>query len=168
MRNKNFKTGFGLIEIVVATALISGSLFALALISQIATRASSEGISGLKGTYLAEEAMEAVRSIRDDGWTVNIKPLFLDEIYYPSFSFSKWSLSTTSPGLIDGYDRQVIFEEVWRRSADDNIIPAESVEDKYIDPDTLKLRITVSWPKAGQDATSSVQLINYLANVFLD
>lgn len=169
MRNKNLNRGFGLVEIVIASALISGSLFALAAITRLALRASGENVSSLKGAYLAEEALEAARSIRDDGWTANITPVFLDQIYYPIFSAPKWSLSSTTPGLIDGiYGRQIIFEEVYRRTSDDNIVPADSPENKYLDSGTLKVRISVSWPKAAQNATSSIELINYISNIFLD
>ena len=164
-----FNKGFGLIEIVVSTALIASSLFALAAIARTALRASGEGLSATKGSYLAEEALEAVRSIRDDGWTANISPLVLGETYYPEFSSSKWELFTTSPGLIDGaFERNVVFEEVFRRTSDDNIVPADSPDDKELDEDTLKITASVSWPRAGSDATSSVELINYLTNLFED
>lgn len=169
MWNKNLNRGFGLTEIVIASALISGSLFALAAMSQLALRVSGENILSLKGVYLAEEALEAARSIRDDGWTTNVVPIILGQTYYPVFSASKWSISATNPGPLDGtHERKIIFEEVWRRVSDDNMVPADSPENKYLDPGTLKLRIIVSWPKPAKNATSSVELINYISNIFLD
>ena len=168
MLNKNTKSGFGLIEIVVATALISSSLFALSAISQLALRASDGSLMAIKGSYLAEEAFEAARSVRDDGWTANISVLVLEQPYYPVFSSSKWSLSPTSPGMTDGlFERRVIFSEVWRKTADDNIVASTSPDNKYLDQNTLEVSIFVSWPKTG-GVTSSVELVNYLTNLFED
>ena len=70
--------------------------------------------------------------------------------------------------MTDGlFERRVIFSEVWRKTADDNIVASTSPDNKYLDQNTLEVSIFVSWPKTG-GVTSSVELVNYLTNLFED
>lgn len=168
MPNKFLSKGFGLLEIIISVALISGSLFALASVAQLALRATNESFFGAKASFLAEEGLESARFVRDNGWTANITPLARGANYYPVFSSGQWLMSTTSPGLTDNiFDRRIIFEDVYRRASDDNIVPQDSPDNKYLDVNTVKVRSLVLWPKVGE-ATSSVELITYLTNLFGD
>lgn len=168
MQNKLSENGFGLLEIIISAALISGSLFALASVARLTLRATGESFLGAKASFLSEEALESARFVRDNGWTANITPLADGVYYYPVFSAGEWVMATTSPGLVDGtFDRRVIFEDVYRRTSDDNIVPSDSPDSKYLDSNTVKVRALVSWPVVG-GATSSVELITFLTNLFGD
>ena len=64
-----FKSGFSLLELVLAVAIFSFSSFALATMiidSNISTRLSADRTDAL---LYAKEGVEAVRSIRDNDWT---------------------------------------------------------------------------------------------------
>lgn len=168
MPNKFSNKGFGLLEIIISVALISGSLFALASVAQLALRATNESFFGSKASFLAEEGLEAARFTRDNGWIANVVPLARQANYYPVFASGEWLMSTSSPGLVDNiFDRRITWEDVYRRASDDNIVPPDSPETKYLDSNTVKVRALVSWPKVGE-ATSSVELITYLTNLFGD
>ncbi|MEK7567223.1 MAG: hypothetical protein AAB527_03775 [Patescibacteria group bacterium] len=169
MSNKFLNQGFGLLEIIISAALISSSLFSLAYMTKVALRATTESFLNAKASYLAEEALEAARFIRDKGWSANIDPLISGSVYYPVFLAGGWVASTTSPALIDGiFGRQMVFEDVYRSIANSNIVPADSGEPKVLDPDTIKVTAAVSRLKGSGTASSSVELITYITNLFKD
>jgi len=169
MSNKSSNFGFGLLEIVVSTALISASLFSLAYMSKIALRATTESFLNVKASFLAEEALEAVRFVRDKGWSANIDPVIAGDAYYVLFSAGGWSIATSSQGLVDGiFERAVFFENVYRSIEDDSIVPEESEEPKVLDPDTVKVAAVVSRLKGFEAATSSVEFTTYMTNLFED
>ena len=169
MLNKVSNQGFGLLEIIISAALISASLFSLAYMTKTALRATTESFFNAKASYLAEEALEAARFIRDKGWSANIDPLISGSVYYPVFSAGGWAASSTSPGPIDGiFERQMVFEDVYRSIADDSIVPSDSAEPKYLDTGIVKVTADILWIKGSSAATSSVELITYIANIFGD
>src|SRR3990167_8830420 len=71
----NENAGFGLIEVVIVTAIITVSLFAFLQAGILAVRLLRNEKENLELTLLAGEAMEAVRAVRDDSWTANIAPV---------------------------------------------------------------------------------------------
>ncbi len=117
--------GFGLIEVVVVSALVVTALVGFAQAGATAVRLLHSEQNNLEATLLAREALEAVRSVRDESWAGNIawrtqSPLASPSFwYYPTVVNGKWLLATTSPGLISGtYNQYVFFERVGRDSSD--------------------------------------------------
>ncbi len=156
-------------EIVISTAIISASLFSLVYMTKIALRASTESFLNAKASFLGEEALEAARFVRDQGWSANIDPLISGDAYYPVFSASGWTMVTTGPALIDGiFEREIFFEDVYRSTEDDSIVPFDSAEPKVLDPDTIKATAVISRLKGPTAATSSVALTTYITNLFQD
>ncbi len=156
--------GFGLIEILIASAIVSASLITLTATSQIAFRLTKESVERTQAGFLAEEAVEVTRVLRDASWSSYIAPLSPAVAYYPSFSAttSAWSFSTSTPSFIYGiFDRTVIFDDVYRRDADGEIVPPDSPDPKTIDPDTKKITARVEW---GQGKNISVA--TYFTNLF--
>lgn len=118
MSENKFQTGFGLIEIVIVTALVTVALFGFLQAGIASVKLLRNERESLEGYLLAKEAMEAVRSVRDESWT-SISSLNNGVNYYPVVENSKWKLSQTSPGFINGrYDRYVIFDQVLRDGQD--------------------------------------------------
>ena len=118
---KSRNVGFGLIEIIIVTAIIAGTFFGFLQAGIVSLKLLRNEKENLEAVLLAQEAMEAVRSVRDESWAGNIRwrtqsPLNSPSLpYYPVVVNSKWSLATTSPGLINGkYNRYVIFGKVSR------------------------------------------------------
>ena len=145
--------GFGLIEIVVVTAIVITALFAFSQAGILSVRLLRAEKENLEATLLAQESMEAVRMLRDESWTQNIASLVNGTTYYPVVENGKWKLSVTSPGLINGiYPRLVLFDEV-RRDAQDRIASSGSA-----DVGTKKLTSRVTW------AGKQKELITYITN----
>ncbi len=155
------QNGFGLIEVVVVTALVVTALFGFAQAGSVAVRLLASERENLEATLLAQEALEAVRGARDQSWGSQIawrtqSPLASPSLsYYPTVVASKWSLATSSPGLVNGiYDRYVVFEKVSRDPSDD-IVSSGGTDD----PGTRKVTAVAS-----STAGRSVVLTAYLTD----
>lgn len=145
--------GFGLIEIVVVTAVITITLFAFLQTGIVAIKLLRAEKQNLEAMMLAQESFEAVRSIRDESWTGNIAPLTNGIPYYPVVISNKWALTTTDPGLINGkYTRYVIFDQVVR-DAQDKISSTGTT-----DNGTRKLTARTTWD------SKQIELVTYITN----
>lgn len=151
------KQGFGLIEIVIVTAIVSGALFAFSQAGAFALKLLRHEKETLEMTLLAQEGLEAARSVRDRAWndiasrTDAGSP---SSLYYPILSAGKWVLTATSPGLISSkYTRSLIFEKVMRNGSD-TIVAAGGTDD-------TGTRKVISRVAAG---TRTVELAAYLTD----
>ncbi|MEK7074874.1 MAG: type II secretion system protein [Patescibacteria group bacterium] len=144
---------FGLIEIVIVTAIVGATLAGFLQASILSVRLLRVEREMLEATMLAQEGMEAVRLVRDESWTNNIAPLANDTIYYPIIINNKWMISANNPGVFNSrYTRHIVFNQVFRNGTDD--IAASGTADSG----TRKITITVSW------GSKQVQLVSYLTN----
>jgi Tfp pilus assembly protein PilV len=158
--HKNQK-GFGLIEI-----LIVGAVIAIGFVSIAAFLVYSSGLTfrvtrNTEAVSLAEEGMEAVRSMRDESWSANIAVLTSGTTYYPEVSGNKWTLTTIKPGLVNGlYNRTVVIGDV-NRDANDDIAPSGTP-----DVDTKEVVVKVSWNEnqVTKDVTLTTYITNFLSN----
>ena len=106
---------------------------------------------------LAEEGIEGVRSLRDDGWTTNITTLTENATYYPVISANKWTLTNTNPGTVNNlYTRTVVIAGVNRDVNDDIAVAGTD------DPNTKEVTVKVTW-KEGQDV-QDVTIVTYITN----
>lgn len=127
-RRSHYVDGFGLIEIIIVTAIVTGTLFGFLQAGIVSLKLLRSEKENLEAALLAQEALEAVRSLRDESWANNIAVLANAAPYYPVVENGKWMLKTASPGLINGkYERYVIFEEV-KRDASDRISSSGNVD----------------------------------------
>lgn len=153
----NSKKGFGLIEILIVTAIVS-----VGLLSIISFLIFSRGVTfkitrNTEAVSLAEESIEAARGIRDDSWAA-ISTLNNSTIYYPVISSGSWTLTTINPGLINNlYTRTVVLSSV-SRDGNDDIVSNGGV----VDTGTRKITSTVSWTENGKN--EQVVLSTYITN----
>ncbi len=152
--------GFGLIEIVIVCGIVVMTFLVFTRAEVAALRLFRAGQENLESSLLAGEALEAVRSVRDESWTANIAwrtqtPLASPSLrYYPVVISGKWSLATSSPGLINGiYDRFVVFEKV-SRDGSDRIVSSGGTDD----PGTRRVTAHVQW------GTKTTRVISYMTN----
>lgn len=69
--NKNFKKGFGIIEVLIASSIIAIILFALVATGRAALRNSTDMQERAQALFVAQEGMELVRQMRDTNWVDN-------------------------------------------------------------------------------------------------
>lgn len=157
------KSGFGLLEIVIASAVVGVSIFALSSAAVLSSKLQSQSSDKIRANFLAEEAVEAMRFLRDKSWNTNLANLSPDINYYISFSTttSQWSVGQTAQPHIDSiFERKISADRVYR-DLNDNIVSSGGAED----PDSKKITATVSWAGKG-GATSTVNLSAYLSDIF--
>ncbi|MBI4118066.1 MAG: hypothetical protein HY455_00810 [Parcubacteria group bacterium] len=158
------KQGFGLLEIVISSAIISASLIALVTATQLSYRAVEEVLQRTQAEFLAEEGFEAVRVLRGAGWSLVITPLINGTVYYPTFatSTSAWSLSLSNPGLINNlFTRTVVFAAVCRKNADDDIVACNAPDPHYTDTGTREVLSRVTW-----GVNEEVEFQGYITDLF--
>lgn len=141
-----------MIEMLAVIAILAITLTAL-----LGLITFSLGVQGLarqttQANNLAQEAMEAVRSIRNNvNW---------DQITYGSHGLTKttsfWSFSGTE-NIINGFTRTVSVTSV-HRDASDNIVESGGT----LDTDSKKITVTVSWEERSR--SHSIKLVTYLTN----
>lgn len=147
--------GFGLLEIVVGSAIISVSLFVLLGVTRNALILSRETSRSVRASFIMEEGLEAVRILRDTSWSQNINTLSTDTDYYLYFDGQTW-VSTTTEQVIDGiFTRKFVLSDVYRDASSD------IKEFGTLDPKTLMVDVDVSWTSANGN------LRNENANMYL-
>ncbi|MBI3075183.1 MAG: type II secretion system protein [Parcubacteria group bacterium] len=163
----NSNVGFGLIEILIATAIIGVALTTLSGVVQSAFRVTDDDVLRVQAGFLAEEGLEVARLVRDSGWEENIASRARDVPQYPVFDSvaGAWTIEETNPGPIDGvFFRSLVFENVYRRDGDDDIVPFSDPSSKTLDTGTVGVVSRVSW--AGRTGDSVVEEKTYFADLF--
>ncbi|HEV7454475.1 MAG TPA: prepilin-type N-terminal cleavage/methylation domain-containing protein [Candidatus Saccharimonadales bacterium] len=127
--------GATLVEVLVAIALTGIMLptLATALITSRAGRATSK--QQLLAASLQHEAFEAVRAVREQGWS-NIAA---DGTYHPVISGNDWALSS-GPETINGLTREIVVSTAQRDGS--GVIVAGGGTN---DPATKHVVVTVGW-----------------------
>ncbi len=159
MRTHSHISGFGLIEIIIASTLVSMATVSLAYVFILSARLNDQTIERTRAHFLAEEGLEVVRHLRDKGWTANIKTLSTNTPYYFVFdtASSQWSLTTTPQSTIDGVFSRTLVVSPVSRDVSDNIVLSGGTNDI----DTLKAVSMVTW-----GGSQSVQIPTYITNMF--
>ena len=134
--------GFGLLEVVLGVARISISVFGLLSVAQNSLRVSEYSLREAQAGYLLLEGAEAVRFMRDMGWT-NVGNLSTSATYYITYSITTNTFATsTVDTFIDGvFSRSFTVSDVNRDASDDMVAaPAE-----IYDSGTKKITVNMSW-----------------------
>ncbi len=153
-------SGFSLVEVLIASAIISLTSIALMSAATKGIELSNRALKQVQASQLIEEGVEAVKSIRDTNWDT-ISGLTPAINYYLSFDTNTnlWSLDTIQTDKIDGlFTRLIVFSDVNRDSNDD------IAEIGTLDVGTKKVNVFVTWPAPG--GINSKNLKFYLANIF--
>ena len=155
---KIFKKGFGIIEIVIATTIISIAFLIMMSTASMSLKFSEKSVVRLKADFLLEEGVEAVKIIRDNDWTTNIASLSVGTDYFLEFNGAIWVVSVNNI-LIEGvFERKFVVNDVYRDANDD--ISSYGV----LDPNTKKITVYVSWSEDGSTVTRSISF--YILNIF--
>lgn len=141
-----------IIEILVVTAILAITLTTLLGLANFSLGVQTLARQTTQANELAQEAMEAVRSIRDNsGW---------GEIVNGSYGLvstgGRWSFSGSN-NPISGFTRTIVIGDAFRDSQD-NIVESVGVND----PDTKKITVSVFWSE--KSGTHNIELKTYLTN----
>jgi len=154
------KRGFTVVEVLIASLIISATTFALISASQKGVALSYRALHSVQASFLAEEGAEAIKTIRDGGWS-SISSIVVDTPYVLVFNTqtNTWSLSTTSSNPIDSlFTRVVILSDVYRNSSDD------IAETGTLDTRTKKVTVRVTFPSS--EGLVTKEIIFYISDIF--
>lgn len=150
--------GFSLIEIMVAMAFFS--FVVLGISGLLMSSLNSLGQSGemSEAEKLAEEGIEAVRSIRDRAWNENI---FLQSSIEKTENGWQYTAEGTSE-QIGKYARLIFLEPVYRHSSTKGIVSL-TTSGALLDQETRKAIVQVSWQNAA-GKTNTLSREAYITN----
>lgn len=147
MSFKKNNKGFSIIEILVAIFIIAITLTSLLGLTSSSLKTSILIKETTQSVNLAQEAMEAVRSIRDGDW---------NKITNGNHGLTSiggyWDFDGTE-NIINSFSRTILIENT-QRDTNDNIVENGGTND----PDTKKIIVTVSWKN------KETELVTYLTN----
>lgn len=163
LKNDNiFNKGMGLVEVVIASAIVMSSLVSIIGVYNSMAALSLRNTDSVQAALLAEEGVEIVRILRDKGWS-NIASSTNGSTYsfYWNLASSTW-VSTTTVIESDIFERRVVYSPVYRDVNFD--ISKATTGPVTLDPNSKKATVTVSWPTDA--GTSSKSLEAYVFNTF--
>ncbi|MBU6370674.1 MAG: type II secretion system protein [Patescibacteria group bacterium] len=157
-RNK----GMTLVEMLVGMAIFSVTLSALVIAANLYISNAGESLKSAKAAYLAEEGIEAVETIRDNGWS-EISALSTSTSYYLSWSIASstsgvWG-TTTAATSTDGFARTFRLGAV-NRDSTGHIVTIGGTADA----NTRLVTVSVAW--LAKTGTTTKSLSAYITNVF--
>lgn len=158
---KNKISGFSLVEVMVAVAIMVMFFLAIYEMIMFANKITANSLRRVEAVNFAQEGIEAVRTIRDNSWTTNLTGVINNTNYYLAIVGGKWAINQTPAPLLNTiFTRTIKFYEV-SRDVNGNIVAIGGT----VDPKTKKVVSMVSWNERGQ--TYNVSLETYITN-FLD
>ena len=146
-----------MVEVLVTASIITTSVLAVMAVAQKSIYVSTQSLHTTQAAFLLEEGAEAVRILRDNGWS-NISGLNNATTYYPLFSSGTWTLSTTT-STVGIFTRTVNIGSVNRDNSTDDIAVSGSN-----DSGTKLITITVSWQEGGVAISKTLPF--YIMDIF--
>jgi hypothetical protein len=151
--------GSAMLEIVIATSIFLGVVVSLVGVFNLALKSALANAAKIEASFLEEEGIEAVLTIRDASWSANIVNKVSGTDYYLTFNGTNWTIGTTRVLVDNVFERKINFYDVYRDSSQ-NIVSSGGT----LDLNTKKVVSTVSWQVSG--ATVSRSMSTYLTNIF--
>ena len=149
--------GFMMVEIMIAVSIMFIVTIATMSVVQKGLSVSRQSFHITQASFLLEEGGEAVRIVRDNGWT-NISNLSIGTTYFPTFN-NTWILSTTSNN-VDNFTRTVTVGNVNRDATTGDIVSSGGV----LDTGTKLITVNVFWQENGRTITKSLSF--YITDIF--
>lgn len=163
----NNKKGVSVIEILIAGTIIAVTLVSFLSAAVFSLKTSSLAKQTIRAEEIAKGTIEAVRSFRNSVAWNNDDPadeydglgvITVNTAYHPEQSEgspSQWKMVQTND-VVDGYNREVIFENVSRNPITNDI--EESYNPLNNDSDSKKITVNISWEN------KKVEITTYLTN----
>lgn len=157
---KHFKKGISIIEVIIASSIISLSIISISVVYGNFITLSVQNTQKVQANFLLNEGVEAIKTMRGEAWS-NIASTTAGVLNYFSWSTNVWR-GTTTPVVIDNtFTRTFVVSPVYRDVSTFNILPDTS---GTLDPGTRKVDIAVSWLYKGATSTKSITM--YIFNLY--
>lgn len=149
------QSGQSILEVIIALAIFGLIAAALASLSVGGLVGLEQGGEQTQAEALAQEGIEAIRSIRDGAWNENVYTTSSVAISGGEWVFSGEGTTET----IGKFTRTISFKDVCRDASDD-IAPCPST---YTDVHSKEATVAISW-ETRPGVTNIVQKIAYITN----
>lgn len=155
IRAKKRVHGQSLIELLLAIAFAGIVLPALLTVFLTSREGKAQQGQRIDATLLFTEAQEALRSIRERGWSF----IATNGTYHPVLSGNAWSLINGTE-TVSGFTRSIVISDVFRNSAGAIVSTGGT-----LDYSTKRVVITVSWTQPlSSSVSTTLYLTRYLGN----
>lgn len=134
---KQTKTGFSLIELLVAISFISVIIVLILTMNSFNASLWKLNADKTKAYFFASESLEAIKLL---DWSE-----LSSGDYHLAIVNDTWDLLPGSELLADKYTRNINIANVQRASRDNGQVYGEIVESGFVDPDSKKITVTVTW-----------------------
>jgi Tfp pilus assembly protein PilV len=159
MIGKFYKKGISIVEVVIASAIISLSMISITNVYGNFLTLSLANTEKVQAVFLLDEGVEAIKTMRNYSWS-SVSSSTVDTTYYLTWQNSRWQ-STTTPNTIDNkFIRTYTVSNVFRDASTLNIVNNGGV----LNNDSKVINLDVSWNYKG--ATSSKQISFYVFNLY--
>jgi 6-phosphogluconolactonase len=140
--SRRTERGFGLVEALVGSAILTVVLLSLINYLFTAKQASRQTETSTQVDYLLEEGMETLKLFRDMGYTNNIlkMPTSTQRYFAWNNSSSTWATTTIDDLIDDTYERKYTLTDV-KRDGNHDITTSGGT----YDPDTRLATVSISW-----------------------
>jgi Tfp pilus assembly protein PilV len=152
--------GFTLIEIILATSIITTFLVSISMYYKKILDVSHDTTRHIQSGFLLEEGVEVVKLLRDTSWSTRIATLSTTTTYYLYWNNGTWTSTTTKQVVENVFTRSFTVADV-TRDVSDNIASSGTY-----DPSSKKVMFAVTWPRKGSRATTTESAETYIMNLF--
>jgi hypothetical protein len=161
MVNKKLSRGLSIIELVLATAIISAFLIAVIFSFTSLLKLAFSNVKTVKAVFLAEEGVEVVKYLKDVSWENNINLLVSNGTkgYHLNFTGLGWEISEDNIFIDGSFERIFVLENVYRDESSGQIVESGG----SLDAGAKKLTVYISWLSGG--ATSTRYISTYIADI---
>lgn len=149
--------GASLLEVVIGAALVLIVLVGAFSAFNLFVTAGVKNAGAVAATYLLEEGMEALVSMRDRGWTINVASLPVNQTHYLEWKNGNY-VATSSREVIGNFERSFKLLPVYRDGA------SKIAETGTLDANMRKITVTVIQNTATGTTTRSLSA--YLGNIY--
>ncbi len=160
MQYKNGKKGISVIEVLIASAVISLSIIYIANIYGSFVSISINNTAKVQAVFLLDEGVEAIKTMRGEKWS-NIANTTIGTTYFLHWNTDRWQ-ATTSTSTIDGFFTRTFTSSAVKRDASTFNIQTDG--SGTVDTGTRKVDLTVSWAEKGATTTRTASM--YIFNLY--
>lgn len=155
---KNNK-GVSLIEVIIASSIISLFMISISSVYGNFLQLSLENTYKTQAVFLLDEGVEAMKTIRGYSW-VSIASSTVNTDYYIVWQDNKWQ-STTTANIIDNiFVRKYTVDNVYRDPSNLNIVYTGGV----LDTNSRIINMDVSWNYKRGTTTKKISF--YIFNIY--
>ena len=156
-----FNRGVSLIEVIVASGMLSVFLVGASFHYKKALDVSEITTQHIQSSFLLEEGVEAVKSLRDESWSGKIANLKVGTDYYLYWSGTKWT-PTTTPEMVENMFTRTFTLASTTRDVNYDIDPSGGT----VDDGSRKVTIHVSWKPKSSNTLYTESVEAYIMNLF--